>query len=137
MDRLWLVDNGGITPFDGDMDDYKRFILSGPGDADRTARSDEQKVTNADRRRLAAERRAQLAPLRKRIQGIEAEMEKTRKLIARIDAALAEPSLFTQDPAKGARLSKERADAVRNLDTFEEEWLILSAEYEEAEAADG
>lgn len=136
MDRLWLVDKGTITPFDGDMDDYKRFILSGPSDADRTAKSDEQKLTNADRRRLAAERRAQLAPLRKRIQGIEVDMEKLRKLIARIDAALADPALFTSDPAKGAKLSKERADALRSLDTFEEEWLILSAEYEEAEAAE-
>lgn len=136
MDRLWLVDKGGITPFDGDMDDYKRFILSGPGDANRATGSEDQKVTNADRRRLAAERRAQLAPLRKRIQGIEAEMDKARKLIARIDAALADPALFTSDPAKGAKLSKERAEAVRGLDTFEEEWLTLSAEYEEAEASD-
>ena len=83
------------------MDDYKRFILSGPADADRAAKGDEQRVTNADRRRLAAERRAQLAPLRKRIQGIEAEMDKARKLIARIDAALADPALFTNDPVKG------------------------------------
>ncbi|WP_370674207.1 ABC-F family ATP-binding cassette domain-containing protein [Pleomorphomonas sp. PLEO] len=136
MDRLWLVDKGTITPFDGDMDDYKRFILS--GDADRTStKPDEQKVTNADRRRLAAERRVQLAPLRKRIQGIEADMDKLRKLIARIDAALADPALFTSDPAKGARLSKERADALRGLDTLEEEWLTLSAEYEEAEVTEG
>jgi ATP-binding cassette subfamily F protein 3 len=88
------------------------------------------------RSRLAAERRAQLAPLRKRIQGIEAEMDKLRKLIARIDMALADPALFTSDPAKGARLSKERVDAIRSLDTFEEEWLTLSAEYEEAEGAE-
>ena len=63
-------------------------------------------------------------------------MDKARKLIARIDAALADPALFTNDPVKGTRLSKERADAVRGLDTFEEEWLTLSAEYEEAEAAE-
>jgi ATP-binding cassette subfamily F protein 3 len=135
MDRLWLVADGKVTPFDGDMDDYKRYVIAGPDQGERgAAKADDAKLTNADRRRLAAERRAQLAPLRKRIQGIEAEMEKLRRTIARIDAALADPALFTADPQKGARLSKERADAVRSLDTSEEEWLILSAEYEEAEA---
>jgi ATP-binding cassette subfamily F protein 3 len=135
MDRLWLVADGKVTPFDGDMDDYKRYVIAGPDQGERgAAKADDAKLTNADRRRLAAERRAQRAPLRKRIQGIEAEMEKLRRTIARIDAALADPALFTADPQKGARLSKERADAVRSLDTSEEEWLILSAEYEEAEA---
>ena len=77
MDRLWLVADGKVTPFDGDMDDYKRYVIAGPDQGERgAAKADDAKLTNADRRRLAAERRAQLAPLRKRIQGIEAEMEK-------------------------------------------------------------
>src|SRR4051795_7977049 len=39
-DRLWLVGNGAVTPFEGDLDDYRRFVL-GSGDADaRKAMSD-------------------------------------------------------------------------------------------------
>jgi ATP-binding cassette subfamily F protein 3 len=137
MDRLWLVADGKVSPFDGDMDDYKRYVISGPDVAGRgQSRADDAKVTNADRRRLAAERRAQLAPLRKKIQALETRMDGHRKTVARIDEALAVPDLFTRDPQKGARLSKDRAAEMRSLDEAEEEWLTLSAEYEAAEAAD-
>jgi ATP-binding cassette subfamily F protein 3 len=26
-DEFWLVSHGGITPFDGDLDDYQRYLL--------------------------------------------------------------------------------------------------------------
>ncbi|HUG62397.1 MAG TPA: ABC-F family ATP-binding cassette domain-containing protein, partial [Methylomirabilota bacterium] len=65
-DRLWLVADGKVAPFEGDMDDYKRFVLSGP---DAASRSRGEARPNAnERRKMAADKRAQLAPLRKRIQ---------------------------------------------------------------------
>ncbi|WP_237154228.1 ABC-F family ATP-binding cassette domain-containing protein [Oryzibacter oryziterrae] len=138
MDRLWLVADGRVAPFDGDMDDYKRYVISGPSNGDKGGnKGDDGKLTNADRRRLAAEKRAQLAPLRKKIQTLETKMEQLRRDIAKIDAALAAPDLFTKDPAKGSKLSKDRADHVRALDHSEEEWLELSSEYEAAEAEAG
>lgn len=130
-DRLWLVADGKVAPFDGDMDDYKRYVLSGP--VEKTAPKADGKVNAVDRRRLAAERRAQLAPLRKRIQAVEARIEALKKDLARLDAALADPALFARDPSKGAKLSKDRADAIKAIDASEEEWLELSGEYEAAE----
>jgi ATP-binding cassette subfamily F protein 3 len=42
-DRLWLVADGTVQNFDGDMDDYRRFVLSGgekkPGNPRRNPRS--------------------------------------------------------------------------------------------------
>ncbi len=135
VDRLWLVADGRVAPFEGDMDDYRRFVLAGPGD--RAAGRGDAKSTAQDRRRQAAERRAQLAPLRKRIQGVERRIAELKAAIARLDAALADPGLFTRDAARGTRLSKERADAVRAVEAAEEEWLELSAAFEEAEAETG
>jgi ATP-binding cassette subfamily F protein 3 len=135
-DRLWLVADGRVAPFDGDMDDYRRLVLSGPADDARTAAHTDARPTAVDRRRLAAEKRAQLAPLRKRIQAVEGRIETLRATLRRLDEALADPGLFTRDPAAGARLSKERADTARALDAAEDEWLTLSGEYEDAEAAD-
>ncbi len=135
-DRLWLVADGRVTPFDGDMDDYKRLVLSGPDERGGGTKAD-AKPTAGDRRRLAAEKRAQLAPLRKRIQAVEARIETLKKDLAKLDGALADPALFTRDPAKGAKLSKDRADCARAIDAAEEEWLELSGEYEAAELEAG
>jgi ATP-binding cassette subfamily F protein 3 len=135
-DRLWLVADGRVAPFDGDMDDYRRLVLSGPAEDGRAAARTDARPTAVDRRRLAAEKRAQLAPLRKRIQAVEGRIETLRASLRRLDEALADPGLFTRDPAAGTRLSKERADAARALDAAEDEWLTLSGEYEDAEAAD-
>ncbi|WP_181707420.1 ABC-F family ATP-binding cassette domain-containing protein [Chthonobacter rhizosphaerae] len=135
-DRLWLVADGQVKPFDGDMADYTRYVLSGTSGQKADAKAAD-KVTNADRRRLAAERRAQLAPLRKQIQAVESRIETLRKSVAKLDGALADPDLFTRDPAKGAKLSKERADALKAIDAAEEEWLELSGTYEAAELEAG
>ncbi|MBN9060429.1 MAG: hypothetical protein J0H21_14745, partial [Rhizobiales bacterium] len=62
--------------------------------------------------------------------------EKLQKEIQKLDTALADPNLYTRDPAKGTTLAKQRADAVKALAEREESWLEMSAEYEEAVGAD-
>jgi ABC-type multidrug transport system ATPase subunit len=61
-DQLWLVANGGVKPFDGDMDDYRRLVLSGGLDAPSRAKEPEAaRASRTDERRAAAERRVALA----------------------------------------------------------------------------
>jgi ATP-binding cassette subfamily F protein 3 len=131
-DRLWLVDGGAVRAFDGDLDDYRRIVLAAP--AGSAAAKDDTKASRADQRRNAAERRAELAPLRARIKTAEQTMAKLEKTLADIDAALAQPGLFERDPARGAALSKQRAEAVERLAQAEEEWLTASADHEAASA---
>ncbi len=86
-DRLWLVRDGSVKTFDGDMDDYRRLVLAGP---ERTESGSESTGgQKAEARRSAVERRAALAPLKKKLDGIEARMGKLSAAIAKIDAALA------------------------------------------------
>ncbi len=136
-DQLWLVANGEVTNFDGDMEDYRRFILQGDekskgkgkqGNGDDGA----SRKSAQDRRREAAERRAQKAPLKKQISSIEKDIEKLRAKIARLDADLANAGLYADDPGKATALAKEKADTERKLAETEDHWLALSAEYEEA-----
>ncbi|MEJ1158554.1 ABC-F family ATP-binding cassette domain-containing protein [Prosthecomicrobium sp. N25] len=136
VDRLLLVADGTVSSFDGDMDDYKKLILERANREGRTDRDTETPKTSAqDRRRLAAQIREQLAPLRKEIRAAETRLEKLQADLARLDRDLADPALFTRDPAKGTRLSKERADTERAIAAVEERWLALSSEYEDAEKA--
>ena len=134
-DRLWLVANGEVNPFDGDLDDYRRLVLSG----DRKAATErngftEARVSRADLRRAAAEKRGELAPLRRRIDECDKVIAKLTKKIADIDAMLADPTLYDRDPARVSTLGKERADAASALADAEDQWLALSADYEAAMA---
>jgi len=133
-DRLWLVDKGMVQPFDGDLDEY-RALATGRGASGATDKGDNgDKVSKADRRRENAKKRAALEPLARQIKAIETGLEKARKRLEVIDSAMADPELYTRDPAKAGTLAKERATLVSLIEAKEEEWLLLSAEYEEAMA---
>ncbi len=133
-DALWLVADGTVKPYDGDMEDYRRLILQ-TGRDERSAQKDTEKQASAqDRRREAADRRAQLAPLRKKIQAAEKLMEKHQGELERLDGLLADPDLYVKDPAKATKLAKKRSDTEKALAEAEENWLELSGEYEEANA---
>jgi ATP-binding cassette subfamily F protein 3 len=130
-DRLWLVKDGTVRPYDGDLSDYRQEIV---GDAhERRERKEPDKVSKADRRREAAQRRAALEPLSKEIKATEGLIERTRGRIEAIEKELGNPSLYN-DPAKAARLAKERSDLSEMLATQEERWLTLAQQYEEAMA---
>ena len=89
---------------------------------DRKERREPEKSSKADRRREAAPRRAAYEPMAKEIKATEALMERIRKRIELIEAELADPAL------------KERSDLAASLSMYEDKWLTLSAEYEEATA---
>ncbi|WP_375463718.1 ABC-F family ATP-binding cassette domain-containing protein [uncultured Methylobacterium sp.] len=130
-DRLWLVADGSVKTFDGDMDDYRRLVLAGP-ERDAPREADAAGGRPAEARRSAVERRAALAPLRKRLEGLEARMERLTAAIAKIDAALGDGSAFRENAAKAGEIAKMRADAVTALAAAEEEWLEVSGEIEAA-----
>jgi ATP-binding cassette subfamily F protein 3 len=134
-ERLWLVAGGGVTPFDGDLDDYRGEVLAGRHGQETVApraSGTGGQVSRSERRRMAAERRNELAPLRARITAAEAEITRLSRELERIDAALAAPDLFTRDPARATTHAKARSEAAAALARSEEEWLSASAAYESA-----
>jgi ATP-binding cassette subfamily F protein 3 len=136
VDRLWLVANGEVNPFDGDLDDYRRLVLgSGAGTASARNGAAEARASRTDLRRAAAEKRGELAPLKRRIDELDKTIAALTKRIAEIDATLADPKLYDRDPAQVATLGKERAEVTRTLSAAEDQWLALSEAYENALAA--
>jgi len=135
-ERLWLVADGTVSTFDGDLDDYRRGILTGRGSpraADEgEAHSATPRVSRTEARRSAAEKRAELAPLRTRITAAENTIRRLTEEIARIDRALMAPDLFARDPSDAAALAKARSAAARSLESAEEEWLEASTQYDSA-----
>ena len=134
-DRLWLAADGSIAPFDGDMDDYAKFVLDR---ARRAARMEKGGGAAAappkDSRKAAALARAQLQPLKKALDDVEAKVARLTKTIAELDAALADPKNFKR-PNELAQLGRDRARAHENLEKAEVEWLAAAEAYETAKAA--
>jgi ATP-binding cassette, subfamily F, member 3 len=131
VDRLWLVADGLVKPFEGDLEDYRRFVLAKPS-------KEEEEIApapqgRAEERRDAAKARRDLAPLRKDIAAAEEKMRRFAELIARVDAALAKPDAFAADKDKALDLSRKRGDLEKALVAAEEEWLTLSSEAEAME----
>jgi ATP-binding cassette, subfamily F, member 3 len=136
-ERLWLVAAGGVTLFEGDLDDYRREVLAGRYDEEASAQRasrDGGRASRSERRRMAAQMRSELAPLRARIAAAEEEMARLSRELERIDATLAAPDLFARDPARAAAHAKARSEAAAALARSEEEWLSASAAYEAASA---
>jgi ATP-binding cassette subfamily F protein 3 len=128
-DRLWVVADHAVTSFDGDLDDYRRIVLSARGlrvgerdTGERNGGRDKQERGKAERR----------PPLKQKIAEAEAEIARISGIIAKIDTALALPDLFTRDPKQAAQLSKARASATNALERAEEAWLQANSQYDEA-----
>jgi ATP-binding cassette subfamily F protein 3 len=133
-DRLLLVANGTVVPFDGDLDDYRRFLLSGENTPTRREEP-APKISREAARRDAAERRRALKPLKDKADAAEHQIADLTAEIAKLDRSLADPLLFTKDPAKGRAVAKKRADAARKLAAAEALWFKTREEYETALAA--
>jgi ATP-binding cassette subfamily F protein 3 len=129
-DRLWLVAGGRVSPFDGDLDDYTRLVLS--GGVEKSVAKPPLQQDRGEMRRAAAEKRAETAPLRKRVADAELKLAQLNKQLARLDATLGDGTLFATDPARAAELSKTRADVAKAIAAAEEDWLAASAALETA-----
>ncbi|MGX4805235.1 ABC-F family ATP-binding cassette domain-containing protein [Bradyrhizobium guangdongense] len=125
-DRLWIVADRTVTNYDGDLDDYRRMVLSSrnaePAPRERSAQIEKPQRPKSDNR----------GSLKKRIAEAESEIARVSEIIAKIDTALALPDIFTRDPKQAAQLSKARANAADALARAEEQWLEASTQFDEA-----
>nr|WP_245404803.1 ATP-binding cassette domain-containing protein [Ancylobacter gelatini] len=128
-ERLWLVANGTVRPYEGDLDEYRTLVVGRSASSQRGETS-----SRAGERRSAAEKRAETAPLRKKIKDAEAAINRLEKLLETLDAKLADQSIYLRDPASAQRLARERSEAAAALEATEESWLQLSSELDAASA---
>ncbi|HEV2161568.1 MAG TPA: ABC-F family ATP-binding cassette domain-containing protein [Stellaceae bacterium] len=131
-DRLMLVADGRVAPFDGDLDDYRRFLLSPGNTATRTI--DAETTAATARREGDSDKRRRLKPLKQRADAAEREVGTLTARLGELDAQLAAPDLFTRDPVTAASLAKTRAEAARMLAAAEASWLQAQNDYDSAAA---
>ncbi|SMH30774.1 ABC-F family ATP-binding cassette domain-containing protein [Maritimibacter sp. HL-12] len=125
VDRLWLVKDGRVTPFEDDLDAYRKLLLSG----DTAAKPDKPKA------KPEKPGRDQLIALRAELRKSEARMEKLEEMRDRLARKLADPALY-----ENARIGemevwqKKYAEVMEGLDRAETLWI---AAQEKLDAAGG
>jgi ATP-binding cassette subfamily F protein 3 len=129
-DQLWVVADRAVTPYDGDLDEYRRSILSARGIR---VSAQTRSTRDNDKPSRSKPDKTEKNSLKQKISGAEAEIERIGGIIAKIDTALALPDIFQRDPKQAAQLTKARVAAEAALKKAEEKWLEASASYEGAD----
>jgi ATP-binding cassette subfamily F protein 3 len=130
-DRLWLVADGTVKPFEGDMDEYRQLL------ADRAraaARGDDPgSVPAAGTRKQRAMSRQETAPIKARIKEIDKELAKLALESGLIEKRLSDPATYAKRKPEDITWANTRRIAIqRSIARLEEEWLSLTEQLEAA-----
>lgn len=143
VDRFWIVADGHVTEFDGDLDDYQNWL------ADRQARNRAQQRHDqqtdgrpedapADRRaqrRIEAEARQRLSklrrPLEKQLSALEEQMDICTTRLAELNDIIADPAFYSEEHRdQRVQLLAEHGDLSKKQHEFDELWLELQEKLE-------
>ncbi len=129
-DQLWLVQGGKVAPFDGDMEDYKRLLLSQRGtkkEPGSNRKGDDRSVAAPNAARGNGPSKAQrqnATPLRNKVRDHEARIAKLEADLARAEVNLADPKIYAAgDKPRIERLTRLVKDIKAELAREESLWM--------------
>jgi ATP-binding cassette subfamily F protein 3 len=150
VDQFWLVGRGEVKPFEGDLDEYREWLLNKDKSDQKSAHANAivppasgppigAKSVSKSLPKVAQKKRGDLAEQRKphesRVKRIEAQLEKLNAERASINARLADPSVYAQGSDQLRQLSLDEAYLAREITALEEEWLERQNALEQIDAA--
>ena len=136
-DDLYLVHDGQVEPFEGDLDDYQQWLVDlqrqeSQQDAPEKESGGNSAQARKDQKRREAEFRTQTQPLRKQIAKLEQQMEKLGAELAAVEEQLADPALY--DISRKAELTdclQKQSQAKSALEETEMTWLDAQEQLEQ------
>ena len=140
-DEYYLVDNGEVTQFGYDLDEYYQWLLNANKEAAKATQADDEPKANSqvnrkEQKRLEAEFRKAVQPLKKQIEKLEKQLDKYSVELAEIEEALGDNGLYNDDnKAKLKELIAKQATLTPKVNDIEEELLMALEEMEEKEQA--
>ncbi|HET7332578.1 ABC-F family ATP-binding cassette domain-containing protein [Dyella sp.] len=130
-DSFWRVADHKVEPFDGDLDDYARWLRSRGNAPKKTEADAKPSESAADRRRAAAAQRESEKASRQRVKKIETRVAAIDEELTKLDQKLADPETYNGSTAELMKLGQRQAELRKEKETLEAEWLAL---YEQLEA---
>lgn len=145
-DELLLVHAGRCTEFDGDLQDYAKWLREARQQQINAQNALQQQTTNQQvnsvkvdkeaQRKEAARRREVTRPLRKNIEKVEAQIEKIQPRLVDIEHSLADSALYEANRKDDLiKLMNEQSELKNKLEQYEEQLLTFMMELEKLEAS--
>ncbi|XSG84249.1 MAG: ABC-F family ATP-binding cassette domain-containing protein [Methylohalobius sp. ZOD2] len=133
-DAYWLVADGQAQPYDGDLEDYRSWLLESRNRNSTAPQTEQITPSRKDQRRREAERRDRLRPLKQAREQAEAELTRLNKAKSSLEQRLADPALYQEEnKARLQDLLLEKGELDRKLTAVEEAWLEAEENLEAAE----
>ncbi|WP_341936652.1 ATP-binding cassette domain-containing protein [Marinimicrobium sp. C2-29] len=133
VDQFLLVADGRVADFDGDLDDYYRWLLQRRLDdnAEEKAAAPAPKEDKKALRQEAAARRQQRKPLRDKLKKLERDMERLTRELGELENKMADPDLYDEaNKQELQKLLRSQGECQSQLEECEEQWLELTEELE-------
>ncbi len=142
VDSFWIVADGTVAEFDGDLEDYQQWLANRQQQQKREERDErsqqqsDNSINRKEQKRFEAEERQRKAalrkPLEKRLAVVEAQVEKNQMRIAEIDGFIADESFYSDERRdERVKLLEEHGTLTRETQSLEEEWMTLLEQIEE------
>ncbi|MDM8558889.1 ATP-binding cassette domain-containing protein [Candidatus Parabeggiatoa sp. HSG14] len=140
-DQLLLVANRCVKTYEGDLTDYRQWLLEHRAEQRKSPLTsldkregliDSLKTSNKallEKKRLEAKQREQRRPLRNRLKNIEKELDKLVTDKAAVEALLANPTIY-EDKEKVKEYIHQQTTLAEKLQKVEEDWLEITEELE-------
>ena len=125
-DRLWLVKDGCVAPYEGDLASYRKMLLSGEAPAKSASKPKHPKPKRPSRDAILT--------LRQEVRKCEQRVEKLTDMHERISTKLADPAVYN-DAGNAAEWQKKFAEVEDGLARAETLWMAALERLEEAEGA--
>ena len=143
VNDFYLVHDHKVEDFDGDLEDYQKWLndsanqantkqIDNKNEAVESAVQPENSLNRKEQKRLEAELRQQTAPLRKKIQQLEIQLDKWTQQTAEIESQLADTALYSEEnKARLTALLSEQTNAKKQQEQVEFDWLDAQQQLEE------
>jgi ATP-binding cassette subfamily F protein 3 len=134
VDQFYVVQDGRVLPFDGDLEDYAQGVSAQAGAAEAVttaAPATDSAEARRQRRREDAQRRAALSPLKAQLARLEKQLDGLARQTAQVQATLATAAIY-RDEAKGRlrELLDQQTQLARDTERVEAQWLAGGEELE-------
>ena len=137
VNEFLLVADGKVSEFDGDLEDYYKWLLQQrqlqAAAEEKASPDNDNKVDKKAQRQQSAAQRQQLKPLTNKLKNLETQMEKLQIKLSDIETQLGDASIYDdKNKANLQQLLLDQAKIQQQLEETEENWLIISEEIEAA-----